>query len=110
MRTIKFRAWKKTQKKMSYSDNWSGYDWELVSGEDDRFIIMQYTGLKSKSGKEIYEGDKIEGFLSNVRVKGVVVFEQGIFGINAPDFCLLKRLVVEIIGNVWENKDLLGGK
>ena len=56
MREIKFRVWDRELKKMIQVTNV-----DLEAGSDyftsDRYVVMQYTGLKDKNGKEIYEGD-----------------------------------------------------
>jgi hypothetical protein len=54
MREIKFRAWDKDKNKMT--------EWDILKDRygyfnSNSFIVMQYTGLKDKNGKEIYEGD-----------------------------------------------------
>ena len=73
MRELKFRAWNKKGKRwlgvnlqMSVVDGllwWQfGYEYEIVPAEERENIeLMQYTGLKDKNGKEIYEGDFLEG-------------------------------------------------
>ena len=123
MRTIKFRAWDKEGKVMrdpsinllidSYSGNpyWQfGYD-ELKPLPN--LILMQYTGLKDKNGKEIYEGDILEAdkdwfeLSSNV---GIVGFNKGQFCVHDEEWDnsdYITNQKVEIIGNIYENKDLL---
>jgi len=64
-REIKFRIWNKTQKVWrgdKHSDNIdllipSDYGVELAL--DNNLVVMQYTGLKDKNGKEIYVGDML---------------------------------------------------
>jgi hypothetical protein len=129
MRGIKFRAWDKDNKEMIYqSENTTKpngimeaqftFDemgaWiftrnygEQVCNEVKNFELMQYTGLKDKNGKEIYEGD-IDGSDEPM----YVVFENGSFGLkykdmpNYFDTCIDWNRV-EIIGNIYENPELL---
>lgn len=68
MREIKFRAW--DGKRMYYDPNdfylrMDGSCFDVFEGEMDepicgQPILMQYTGLKDKNGKEIYEGDIVK--------------------------------------------------
>ena len=75
--------------------------------------LMQYTGLKDKNGKEIYEGDIIS-FGDN---KAVVFYEHAKFKAkyryynNCYCYDALSEVLyynkVEIIGNIYENKELI---
>ena len=137
MKEIKFRAWDKVGytiynperfiQKMYYDvqntyDNCEGDDkpghrsfGELL--KDDRFVIMQFTGFCDKNGKEIYEGDIVDMYASIDKDKkkciGQIVFEKGQFCIkwfNKNSDGWGKGIIeswIEIIGNIYENPELL---
>ena len=122
MREIKFRAWWAEPKIMhefelgqDYFKGCLGADGECYTCElEFADAIMQYTGLKDKNGKEIYEGDVLRGYGSAIK-RFVVSFSNGSFVLyhNFGRWGLLSRifeieeLPVEIIGNLYENPELL---
>ena len=118
-REIKFRAWDTQDKEMW---DWEEHDREIcwhLSGECSYdIILMQYTGLKSKSGVEIYEGD-IFKHKKNIFMQ---VFWSGdkagwgvkyvLYGSDRGNQNFYKSLIwasktCEIIGNIYENPELL---
>ena len=113
MREIKFRAWEKSLKEMIPVNDITFHlennvinskgAWRLL----DELELMQYTGLKDKNGVEIYEGDvvvqgkltgPVEWSVSGFRVRQRQN-EQPLGNYGQPN--------VEIIGNIYENSDLL---
>lgn len=105
MRELKFRAWDRDNKLMV----------ENVSHiQRDGLVVMQHTGLKDKNGKEIYEGDIVVS--SNGAVEGQVVYQAPSFVIKRTpraktwftfDLAPSNRQFQEVIGNMYENKELL---
>lgn len=128
MRPIKFRAWNKEKGEMdmhAHNRAYFGSRAENPQAFDDIFL-MQYTGLKDKNGKEIYEGDVLETISVSIRDitdpyphRRIVAWHEGdgrldfhwIDGqpqTSGQTFCknnLTKNW--EIIGNIYENKELL---
>lgn len=120
MREIKFRAWNTgTERIAPVITLVTGAYVKVPSFEYGRTeewdkevtVLMQYTGLKDKNGKEIYEGDVLQGqdFPTTQ-----VHFNDGGFALTkgAHGEQLLHRWVVshfemEIIGNIYENPELL---
>ncbi len=75
--------------------------------------VGQYTGLKDRNGNEIYEGDILE-YSMHSRERGIVVFRDSSFLLTRKndDYCITdledeKRFFLEIIGNIYENPELL---
>ncbi|QAW30583.1 hypothetical protein ETA57_19300 [Bacillus licheniformis] len=115
MREIKFRAWNAPLKKMEYNSlNAIGFDGRVYYGNADitgfSENIMQYTGLKDKNGREIWEGDiRKDGWGRKFKV----VYDNDLaafYGeyINGPSESLADcGPDSEYLGTVFENPDLL---
>ncbi len=118
MREHKYRAWDKVEKEMTPWEDILGNLWLYVSGNyAEKYPLMQYTGLKDKNGKEIYEGDIVEQWQRKFPFdveeyyseKGAVEYKaflgRYVFGSRALEEDNLER--AEVIGNIYENTELL---
>lgn len=146
-REIKFRAWMPNLKSMyqghSVSISIGGAvhylhtsgEWECDIDENtgDRagnVVLMQYTGLKDKNGKEIYEGDiipmkigvqeyaywqvddpnaSLNGFISwdIYQLCWHILFPQNKYGLVSARFGYGGFPEIEVIGNIYEYKELI---
>ena len=126
MREIKFRAWVKDRKaifevisidyvskKVTYIVERTGH---LLNIRHDKFNdveLMQYTGIKDKDNKEIYEGDILFESFGERYYK--VVFENGSFkaefkgDFEEYSFDLIDVVAqgCEVVGNIYENPELM---
>jgi uncharacterized phage protein (TIGR01671 family) len=140
-REIKFRAWDSKYQKMYYSHgdnprvNCFHGDWEIdlesengdtigtVGCDEKTYPLMQYTGLKDKNGKDIYEGDvlKVElgvgysskhypSFTNGTQRKSIITVEFDVnyqkYNTNPPPDTNFDR-EFEVIGNIHENPELI---
>lgn len=122
MREIKFRAWDPNNSTMHSGIEIKDlhlyhFDGNKIT-EEEALELMQYTGLKDKNGKEIYEGDICSTDLSRPYL--IVVFRNGAFIYQCHDdgkdyFDIMLPTEVEsdvdkyteVIGNIYENPEFL---
>lgn len=133
-REIKFRIYDTDEKEMFYQEDIDyidfftgivfireddGYDYLLDYKSDDG-KLMQYTGLKDKNGKEIYEGD-ILGRHEYWPIR--IEYDKGCFMVRDLDKVRYNNLILnvpicnfesindwKVIGNIYENPELLEGE
>ena len=112
MREIKFRAWNGHQ---MLTWDWlsaMGYVGMMLTDRKRFESIMQYTGLKDKNSKEIYEGDILYFDVIDEH-PSVVRFVQGMFCIEEDGswFPISQFYsTCEVIGNIYEHPELLDSR
>lgn len=124
MREIKFRAWSEENGAWcgGFSVHKSGAISSLINAKIDKdsgqhisdahwdendLILEQYTGLKDKNGKEIYEGDIIEWFDTGSNYPNTIHFLETVYFENGEFRNCRSIYAIEIKGNIHENTELL---
>lgn len=127
MRGIKFRVWDKkfnmmlgfksvyinfNEGKIEVATDTLRYE-EIYTDEIEDFVLMQYTNLKDKNGKEIYEGDILKVKLDDGEANLYVKYVKGEYRVVNEGkwedslYAYMYFSDVEVVGNIYENEDLL---
>jgi uncharacterized phage protein (TIGR01671 family) len=114
-RPIKFRAFDKETQNMKTSKHFkvgfNGDIWahDIDEYDEDRFILMQFTGLTDAKGKEIWEGDVVNCAVtdSDGNIIGWQKDTVKLEGAHIKPFSWLNPSFCEVIGNIYENQNLL---
>lgn len=127
MREIKFRVWdKKFNMMLGFKSVYINFDEgkievttdtlryeEVYTDEIEDFVLMQYTNLKDKNGKEIYEGDILKVKLDDGEANLYVKYTNGEYRVVNKGkwedslYAYMYFGDVEVVGNIYENKDLI---
>ena len=120
-REIKFRAWDKHHNSMEYINDLYWFEENGIHNfNDDNYIFMQNTGLKDKNGKEIYDSDIVKVTWGSGKIVFYEVKYCGSLGYhylrdtkNKEDddiICIYDYSQMDVIGNVFDNPELLKNK
>lgn len=122
MREIKFRVWDNNFKRMLLANDIKFVDGRMIGAKgvnwDSKVAVMQYTGLKDKNGVFIYEGDIVQ---AEEQIGGGYGCYDGEIIFSDTDFAFMLKTdnhklflsndgepSYEVIGNIYQNPELLG--
>lgn len=129
---LKFRAWLKADKEMisveeiAFDTRWVRSFYKLTSRwfKLEEVELMQSTGLFDRNGQEIFEGDIVTDgdVISDIKYHQTLGFYMiGKYGFSVPfgqgvdveyfeEFAVHVSKTFEVIGNIYENQELLENK
>ena len=121
MREIKFRAWLKEERKMVNVETLfiginrlcfgNSKTEDLFFRDFEEVELMQYTGVKDKNNREIYEGDIVILNDAEEENRCIVKYKYGSYilvdGDLREDLSNVEAKFLEVVGNIYENKNLL---
>ncbi len=90
-----------------------GYDESPMLVSVDPSTIGQFTGLHDKNGNEIYEGDIVRTLISRLNATKNKKYRNFVIRYDAPHFwngfdpILMGPMYMEVIGNIYDNPELL---
>ena len=121
MREIKFRFWDDSLNEfVNITATCSLNIKKMIQGKENNIILSQFTGLKDKNEKEIYEGDIViydrgVGNWTGQRMSTTheIVFTDEVFAFvmkYGSSYIKLRKhwnYIYEVVGNIYENPELL---
>ena len=120
MREIKFRTWHKELKSMEHRLSFKSMS--IIDRYPEMYEVMQYTGLKDKNGKKIYERDVVTFFDNKCKKRISVIkwgkrkhgwvlkfYDKSFHAHDSKNRYYALHKNVEVIGNIYENHELLKG-
>lgn len=124
LETVKEQAKYLTEKEIGqimqhFEDNSNSPECDFVTITPDK--IIQSTDLKDKNGKLIYENDIVKFYFDNDEIIAVLIWDndESSFYLNTTDYFkdkyvtdyeITKQEKYEVIGNIYENPELIGGR
>ena len=112
MREIEFRSWDIRHLVIEYCVSLYWFEENFCAENGDGYILMQYTGLKDKNGVKIFEGDIVKAGRGDSVLTAAIDYDNNVAAyVFRGTYCFVSEYAdFEVIGNIYENPELLEGK